>query len=65
MNDISDNVLLGLDANSERSLGLIDRKLPKCLHGLGRDFAGVEGSRIYRALQDRALTYRSYLMLKA
>ncbi len=64
MTDISQNVLLGLDANSERSLELIGRKLPKFLHGLGRDFAGVEGSRIYRALVDGELVYRSYLMVK-
>ena len=57
-------VLRGMDRNSARSLQLIARHLPKCLHGLGRDFAGVQGSRIYNALVNGKLTYRSYCMAK-
>jgi hypothetical protein len=34
------------------------------LHSLGRDFAGVEGSRIYQALGAGELSYRSYCLLK-
>jgi SAM-dependent methyltransferase len=61
---INAEVLRGMDRNSARSLALIDRHLPKFLHGLGRDFAGVRGSRIYNALVSRELTYRSYYVLK-
>jgi hypothetical protein len=43
---------------------LLDRKLPKFLHGLGRDFAGVKGSRIYNALVEGNLSYRSYRLVK-
>ena len=57
-------VLRGMEANSERSMALLDRKLPKSLHGLGRDFAGVKGSRVYNALLEGRLSYRSYCFRK-
>lgn len=62
--DINPEVLRGMDANSPRSLDLIARNLPKFLHGLGRDFAGTRDSRIYNALRDGELTYRSYCLEK-
>jgi SAM-dependent methyltransferase len=61
---INTEVLRGMDRNSARSLELIGRHLPKFLHGLGRDFAGVKGSRIYNALLKGELTYRSYCLAK-
>ncbi|MDI1337718.1 MAG: class I SAM-dependent methyltransferase [Lacunisphaera sp.] len=61
---INAEVLRGMDANSARSLALIVRHLPKFLHPLGRDFAGVEGSRIYAALQRGEVSYRSYCFVK-
>jgi len=61
---INAEVLRGMDRNSARSLQLIARHLPKFLHGLGRDFAGVQGSRIYNALVSGELTYRSYCLVK-
>jgi hypothetical protein len=51
-----------MDRNSPRSLELIARHLPKFLHALGRDFAGVRGSRIYNALSSGELSYRSYCL---
>jgi SAM-dependent methyltransferase len=65
MRTINAEVLRGMDKNSARSLELIGRHLPKFLHGLGRDFAGVKGSRIYNALVSGELTYRSYCLVKA
>ena len=62
--DISPEVLRGMECNSARSVELLDRKLPKFLHGLGRDFAGVKGSRVYNALLLGELSYRSYCFLK-
>lgn len=62
---INAEVLRGMNRNSARSLALVQRHLPKFLHGLGRDFAGVQGSRIYNALQSGELSYRSFLMVKA
>lgn len=62
--DISAGVLRGMDCNSARSIALLERKLPKFLHGLGRDFAGVQGSRVYTALLEHGLSYRSYHFIK-
>ena len=64
MRDISNEVLRGMECNSDRSVALLDRKLPKFLHSLGRDFAGVKDSRIYNALLERQLAYRSYSFRK-
>lgn len=61
---INAEVLRGMDRNSPRSLDLIVRNLPKFLHGVGRDFAGTKGSRIYNALGCGELTYRSYCLAK-
>jgi SAM-dependent methyltransferase len=63
--DIGPCVIRGLDQNSASSQVLLDRKLPKFLHGLGRDFAGVKGSRVYNALVAGYLSYRSYCFTSA
>jgi ubiquinone/menaquinone biosynthesis C-methylase UbiE len=65
MTDIGRCVIRGLERNSARSQEMLDRKLPKFLHGLGRDFAGVKGSRVYNALLEGNLSYRSYHFVKA
>jgi len=62
--NINAEVLRGMERNSPRSLQLIAQHLPKFLHPLGRDFAGVKGSRIYNALQSGEISYRSYGMVK-
>lgn len=62
---INPEVLRGMDVNTQRSLQLITGHLPKFMHNLGRDFAGVQGSRIYTALQNGQLSYRSYCFTKA
>jgi ubiquinone/menaquinone biosynthesis C-methylase UbiE len=61
---INAEVLRGLDRNSQRSQDLIVRHLPKFIHHLGGDFAGVRGSRVYTALQRGTLSYRSYCFVK-
>lgn len=58
--DIGANVLKGMDRNAERSLKLIRERLPRFMHALGRDFAGVPGSRVYVAIQQGELSYRSF-----
>ncbi|GAA5128240.1 class I SAM-dependent methyltransferase [Luteolibacter yonseiensis] len=63
--DIGPDVLRGMEKNSASSQALLDKKLPKFLHGLGRDFAGVTGSRVYNALRDGQLSYRSYCFQQA
>lgn len=62
--NINAEVLRGMELNSPRSLALISQHLPGFLHGLGRDFAGTKGSRIYNALASGELTYRSYCLVK-
>ena len=62
--NINAEVLRGMNQNSSRSLDLVDRRLPRFLHSLGRDFAGTKGSRIYKALHSGELTYRSYCFEK-
>ncbi len=62
---INAEVLRGLTLNSARSQALVARHLPRFLHGLGRDFAGIQGSRVYNALQAGELSYRSYCFVKA
>ena len=61
---ISAEVLRGLDRNAARSLELVTGRLPTWLHSLGRDFAGIPGSRVYRGLQDGGVVYHSYCYLK-
>lgn len=61
---INAEVLRGMDRNSERSQRLLVRHLPQFMHSLGRDFAGIQGSRIYNALKEDRLSYRSYCFVK-
>jgi ubiquinone/menaquinone biosynthesis C-methylase UbiE len=61
---INAEVLRGIGRNSTRSLELIARRLPKFMHALGRDFAGLEGSRVNNSLKNGNLSYRSYCFEK-
>jgi len=60
MRVIDREVLRGMDRNSARSAALIERHLPRFLQSIGRDFAGVRDSRIYCALAQQKMSYRSY-----
>jgi SAM-dependent methyltransferase len=62
--NINAEVLRGMNRNSSRSLDLVERRLPKFLRSLGRDFAGIKGSRIYNALRSGELSYRSFCFEK-
>lgn len=62
--DIRDEVLRGMEYNAARSEALICQRLPRFLHSLGRDFAGLPGSRVYEALKSRELSYRSWCFCK-
>ncbi len=62
--NINAEVLRGMRRNTARSVKLIESHLPRFLQSLGRDFAGVEGSRIYNALASGEVTYRSYCLEK-
>jgi SAM-dependent methyltransferase len=62
--NISAEVLRGMNRNSARSLDLVERRLPRFLQPLGRDFAGIKGARIYQALHGGEVSYRSYCFEK-
>jgi ubiquinone/menaquinone biosynthesis C-methylase UbiE len=62
--NINAEVLRGMNRNSQRSQDLVARHLPRFLHTLGADFAGVKGSRIHNALNSGELSYRSYCFEK-
>jgi SAM-dependent methyltransferase len=63
--NIRDEVLRGMETNAARSEALICQRLPKFLHSLGRDFAGLPGSRVYDALKSGELAYRSWCFRKS
>lgn len=63
--NIRDEVLRGMEFNAARSEALICQRLPRCLHSLGRDFAGLPGSRVYEALKSGELAYRSWCFQKS
>jgi len=62
--DISPQVLRGLDSLSDRSQKMVSSLLPGFLHWLGKDFAGTKGSRVYNSLQTGDMVYRSYCFQK-
>jgi len=64
MRVINAEVLRGMNRNSDRSTALIVRHLPNWMHNLGRDFAGIRGSRIYSALERGDVSYRSFHFAK-
>jgi SAM-dependent methyltransferase len=57
---INAEVLRGMELNARRSQDLIVQRLPGFLHALGRDFAGIPGSRVYEALRSGEVSYRSW-----
>jgi ubiquinone/menaquinone biosynthesis C-methylase UbiE len=61
---VNTEVLRGMEKNSQRSLDLLPRVLPAFLRRFGREFAGVQGSQVYRDLQRGKLSYRMYWFAK-
>jgi len=62
--DISAEVLRGMAANAGRHEALLVQRLPRFLHSLGRDFAGIPGARVHEALVRGDLVYRSWCFQK-
>jgi len=62
--EITPNVLRGMDLNTEKYLALIRKLVPKPLQKPARDFAGVKGSTIYKALESGQTVYLCYHLRK-
>jgi ubiquinone/menaquinone biosynthesis C-methylase UbiE len=62
--EISAEVLRGMTANAQRHQDLLVQRLPRFLHALGRDFAGIPGARVHQALVRGDLVYRSWCFQK-
>jgi len=60
--DITRQVVRGMEQNSERSNEMVKHALPFYLRSLGRVFAGIKGTRIYLGLKKNDLVYRSYCL---
>lgn len=61
---INNNVMRALDLESEKKLDLIRRFAPWVSRGFSKQFAGVKGSRIYRALGSGEEMYINYVLHK-
>jgi hypothetical protein len=63
--EITKNVLHALDADNERKLALIERLVPSVLRPAFLDFAGMRGSKVYKAFQSGSLVYFSFVTRKS
>jgi ubiquinone/menaquinone biosynthesis C-methylase UbiE len=61
---INQQVLRGLQNNSQRSNELINRYMPAFTRRFAREFAVVDGSWFYKDLQRGEIDYRSYCFVK-
>ncbi len=61
---INEQVLRGLDSNTQRSRDLVAHHLPVYLRQLGREVAAVHGTRAYRQLKKGNITYRMFCFTK-
>lgn len=61
---ISRQVLHALERDNDRKFALIRQRVPKLLQGPVRQFAGVEGSRVYDALRSERGEYLSCVLRK-
>ncbi|GBE68210.1 fatty-acid O-methyltransferase [Mycobacterium sp. MFM001] len=63
--EINEEVIRGMERNSQEWPDLIDRRMLRLLFGLTRDNADVRNSQVYRNLQSGRLSYRMYCFAKA
>lgn len=60
--DVTPNVLAALDLDGDRKAAAISRLVVRPLVRFVRDFAGVEGTRIYRSFQNDDLVYLHFVL---
>ena len=61
---INPEVIRGMELNTPRYVAMVKQALPKFLHGLALDFAGVKGSRLHRDALSGEMSYRSFKLTK-
>lgn len=61
---INDEVIRALDLDSARRVKLIKSKVPRVLHNILYDFAGINGTRTHKALINGTVEYLSWTLQK-
>lgn len=62
--DITANVLEALRRDSERKTGLIQRSVNRCLVGTFKEFAAIEGSKVFDGFANGTTAYLRYALRK-
>lgn len=62
--DITANVVKGLEQNNEQTRALVKRSIPRPLRGVFRQFAGATGSNIHQTFATRKALYERFVMRK-
>jgi ubiquinone/menaquinone biosynthesis C-methylase UbiE len=61
---INPEVIRGMELNTPRYVAMVKQALPRILHRLALDFAGVKGSRLYRDALSGEMSYRSFKLTR-
>jgi ubiquinone/menaquinone biosynthesis C-methylase UbiE len=61
---INPEVIRGMELNTPRYVAMVKQALPRFLHGVALDFAGVKGSRLHRDALSGEMSYRSFKLTK-
>jgi SAM-dependent methyltransferase len=61
---INPEVIRGMELNTTRYVAMVKQALPRFLHKLALDFAGVKGSRLHRDAVSGEMSYRSFKLTK-
>jgi ubiquinone/menaquinone biosynthesis C-methylase UbiE len=61
---INPEVVRGLELNTPRYEAMVKQALPRFLHKLALDFAGVKGSRLHRDAVSGEMSYRSFRLTR-
>jgi ubiquinone/menaquinone biosynthesis C-methylase UbiE len=61
---INAEVVRGMELNTPRYTAMVKAALPRFLHGLALDFAGVKGARLHRDAVSGEMSYRSFRLTK-
>jgi ubiquinone/menaquinone biosynthesis C-methylase UbiE len=60
--DITSNIVRALELDNKRRINLLKKCLPKMLHRLGKQFAGIKGSKLYSSFKNRKRIYFTFVL---